>query len=76
MSELENADIENWDKFCIVCNKNGEGDHGMAHVKVGDRMIALCCPMCFDMFEKNAKHYLGLRIAHEMNTQLLHSAKS
>ena len=72
MSELENADIENWDHLCIVCGKSVDHGGGLAHIKAGARMIALCCPLCFETFNKDPKHYLMLRWANEANTRIIH----
>ena len=74
MSEIENADIENWDHLCIVCGKSVDEGGGLAHIKAGARMIALCCPLCIETFNKDPKHYLSLRLAHEMSTVVRHSA--
>jgi hypothetical protein len=35
MSELENADIKNWDHLCIVCGKSVDEGGGMCHIKAG-----------------------------------------
>ena len=72
MSELEDADIENWDHLCIVCGKSVDHGGGLAHIKAGARMIALCCPLCIETFNKDPKHYLSLRFAHEISTELRH----
>lgn len=60
--------IEDWDKRCIVCNKSVEQGGGMCHIKVEERMIALCCPLCIETFNKDPKHYLRLREANELRT--------
>ena len=69
MSELENSDIENWDHLSIVCGKSVD-QGGLVHIKAGARMIALCCPLCIEIFNKDPKHYLSLRFAPEMSTSL------
>jgi YHS domain-containing protein len=69
MSELENADIQNWDHLCIVCGKSVDQGEGMCHIKAGARMIALCCPLCIETFNKDPMHYLHLRAAHEISTE-------
>lgn len=74
MSELENADITNWDHHCIVCGKSVDEGQGMAHLKVSERMIALCCPLCIETFNKDPMHYVRLRQAHEISTQARHAA--
>lgn len=72
MTELENADIKNWDHLCIVCGKSGDQGRGLAHIKAGARMIALCCPLCIETFHKNPTKYLAIRRAHEDNATLEH----
>lgn len=57
----ENLAIEDWDHYCIVCQKSVDQGGGICHIKVGDRMVALCCPLCIETFNKNPKHYLMLR---------------
>ena len=72
MSELENADITNWDHLCIVCCKSVDQGGGLAHIKAGARMIALCCPLCIETFNKDPMRYLRLRNAHEISTAARH----
>lgn len=72
MSELENADITNWDHLCIVCGKSVDEGGGMCHVKAGARMIALCCPLCIETFNKDPVRYLKLRQMHELSTSIRH----
>jgi ribosomal protein L24E len=50
-----------WQKHCIVCGKSVLAGEGYSHIRVEAEMVAICCPLCFDTFEKNPKHYLGLR---------------
>jgi hypothetical protein len=76
MSELENADIQNWDHLCIVCGKSVDQGGGMCHLKAGARMIALCCPLGIETFNKDSMHYLRLRQAREIGSQLLHAKES
>ena len=73
MSELENADITNWDHLCIVCSKTVDHGGGLAHIKAGARMIALCCPLCIETFNKDPMHYLRIRQAHEIGSEMRHA---
>jgi ribosomal protein L24E len=50
-----------WQKHCIVCGKSVLEGEGYCHMRVEGEMVAICCPLCFETFEKNPKHYLGLR---------------
>ena len=72
MSELENADVTNWDHLCIVCGKSVDQGGGICHIKAGERMIALCCPLCFETFNNDPMHYLKLRQVHELSTKIRH----
>jgi ribosomal protein L24E len=49
-----------WQKHCIVCGKSVLEGEGYCHMRVEGEMVAICCPLCFETFEKNPKHYLGL----------------
>ena len=53
----EPIDLKDWDRRCIVCGKNVEHGRGMEHIKRGDVMVALCCPLCMKTFEKDPEHY-------------------
>jgi len=37
---------------CAVCEKSVAGGKGYAHIKHGDQMVTLCCPLCLETFEK------------------------
>ncbi len=50
-----------WQKHCIVCGKSVSDGEGFCHVRMEGKMVALCCPLCFETFEKDPKHYLRLR---------------
>jgi YHS domain-containing protein len=50
-----------WQKHCIVCGKSVLEHEGFCHLRVEGQMVAICCPLCFETFEKNPKHYLSLR---------------
>ena len=69
MNETDGS--EDWDVHCIVCQKSVDHGGGMAHFNVEGEMVALCCPLCIETFNKNPKHYLSLRIIRrdQMNLQ-------
>lgn len=71
----DKIDIENWDKHCLVCGKSVEEGGGMCHIKAGERMIALCCPLCIETFNKDPKHYLCLREVRELDARVRHSSQ-
>lgn len=63
MSELENADITNWDHLCVVCGQSVDQGGGMCHMKAGARMIALC----FETFEQDPAKYLRCRAVRKVS---------
>ena len=52
----------NWQEHCIVCGKSVLDGEGFCHMRVEGEMVAICCPLCFENFEKNPKRYLTLRM--------------
>lgn len=64
MSSDKFIDVKDWDRRCMVCGKSVSGGGGMCHIKYEERMIALCCPLCIEAFNKDPKHYLRLREIH------------
>jgi ribosomal protein L24E len=50
-----------WQKHCIVCGKSVLDGEGFCHIQVEGEMVAICCPLCFETYEKNPKHYLNLQ---------------
>jgi len=50
-----------WEKHCVVCGKSVLEGEGYCHMRVEGEMVAICCPLCFETFEKDPKRYLTLR---------------
>ena len=50
-----------WEKHCIVCGKSVLEGEGFCHMRVEGEMVAICCPLYFESFEKDPKRYLSLR---------------
>jgi len=50
----------NWQKHCIVCGKSVLDGEGFSHIRVDEEMIAICCPLCFETYEKNPQRYISL----------------
>ena len=63
--------IEGWGEECIVCGKDVSGNRGFAHLQSNGDMIALCSPLCLEMYEKNPVYYLTRMKTRE----LLHGAR-
>jgi hypothetical protein len=43
---------------CAVCEKAITGGKWFARIRSGDRMLALCCPLCTAAFEDNPRPYV------------------
>jgi YHS domain-containing protein len=56
----ENAELQ-WDGQCAVCGKSVGHGEGFSHLNIEGQMIALCCPLCFETFEKEPAKYLRRR---------------
>ncbi len=52
------ATEEDADKICLVCGKGVEHGGGFARLEVKGRMIALCCPLCFEVYQKTPERFL------------------
>jgi len=60
MNEPKNTELK-WDEHCVVCGKSVGHGEGFSHLNIKDQMIALCCPLCFETFEKDPAKYLRRR---------------
>jgi hypothetical protein len=43
---------------CLVCEKEITGGKWAARIRHGNRMVALCCPLCLETFETNSDLYV------------------
>jgi hypothetical protein len=48
---------------CIVCGQPTSGGRCFSHILYRDRMVALCCPLCLETFQKNPEFYDIVRTA-------------
>ncbi len=48
-----------YDTQCLVCLRSVRPDDGMVHFPFEDRMITLCCPLCYAAFQTEPQTYLG-----------------
>lgn len=55
-----------WDNRCIVCQKSVEHGAGFCHLNVEGVMIAVCCPLCMETFQKDPETYLRRRRVREI----------
>lgn len=49
------------DDVCVVCGQRVSGDRCYSHIRYNDRMMALCCPLCLETFQKNPEYYDVIR---------------
>ena len=43
---------------CAVCEKEITGGKWFARIKHAQWMVALCCPLCTEAFERNPRGYI------------------
>jgi hypothetical protein len=43
---------------CAVCENAITGGRWFARIAHGEWMVALCCPLCLETFERNPKSYV------------------
>lgn len=57
MSMEDTLDLKSEGERCVVCGKNVEQGRGLAHIKHGEAMVALCCPLCMETFKQDPERY-------------------
>ena len=58
MSQFDASDIDTAYVQCAVCEQGITGGKWFARIRHGERMVALCCPLCTEVFEGNPTPYL------------------
>ena len=58
MSNYDASDLDCAYVICAVCEKAITGGKWFARIKHGEWMVALCCPLCTDVFERNPHAYI------------------
>ena len=66
----DNTELK-WDEQCAVCGKSVGHGEGFSHLNIESQMIALCCPLCFETFEKEPAKYLGRRAVRKLSEDTL-----
>lgn len=65
-SNVETACVQ-----CAVCEKTITGGKWYSRIKHSEWMVALCCPLCTEVFQKNPDAYLRriqtLEMLHDPN---------
>lgn len=56
--------MEPTDARCLVCEKDVHDGDGFCRLLVDDVMIALCCPLCLETFNKDKSRYETKLSAH------------
>ena len=52
-SEMDTAFVQ-----CAVCEKGITGGNWFARIAHDEKIVALCCPLCTEVFERNPKPYI------------------
>jgi hypothetical protein len=58
MSQFNASDMDVASVQCAVCEKGITGGNWFARIRHGDWVVALCCPLCTEVFEKNPHPYI------------------
>ena len=58
MSQFDASNLDCAYVQCAVCEKVITGGKWFARIKNGERMVALCCPLCTETFETNPHTYV------------------
>jgi hypothetical protein len=58
MKQFDASDINTAFVQCAVCEKGITNGKWFARIKNGERMVALCCPLCTEVFEGNPHPYI------------------
>ena len=66
--------IENivYDRVCVVCGKSLHVEEASVHLKVEDQMIAICCPACYEIYQKKPNYFLALRAIRMAERRAIH----
>lgn len=51
------------DETCVVCGQPVGRGRCFSHILYRERMMALCCPLCLETFQKNPEYYDIIREA-------------
>src|SRR6266508_6253033 len=70
MHEPKNTELK-WDEHCVVCCKSVGHGEGFSHLNIEGQMIALCCPLCFETFDKDPAKYLRRRAVRKISEDKL-----
>jgi len=58
MSQFDASDIDVGYVQCVVCENGIKGGKWFARIKHGEWMVALCCPLCTETFERSPHVYI------------------
>jgi hypothetical protein len=58
MSQFDASDMNVAFVQCAVCENGISAGKWFARIKHGERTVALCCPLCTEVFERNPQPYL------------------
>jgi hypothetical protein len=50
-----------YDRVCVVCRKGVKIEESSVHLKVEGEMISICCPLCYEAYQKRPSSFLALR---------------
>ncbi len=57
---------------CIVCGKPLTSDRAICKLKQDGLWVAICCPHCYDSFQKKSKYYINKYMALKSYKKIWH----
>lgn len=64
MSQFDASDIDVGYVQCVVFENVIKGGKWFARIKHGEWMVALCCPLCTETFERSPHAYIRGALRH------------
>ena len=71
MNRFDASNMESEYVQCAVCEKAITGGKWFSRIRQGEWMVALCCPLCTEVFQKNPHAY----IRRIQTLEMLHDPK-
>jgi hypothetical protein len=61
-----------YDRVCVVCGKRVKIEESSVHLKVDAEMISICCPLCYEAYQKRPSSFLALRALRVAQRRAIH----
>ncbi|MDO8540191.1 MAG: hypothetical protein Q7S40_07070 [Opitutaceae bacterium] len=55
---------------CVVCGKDTTSGRGFMTLHVEGRPVPICCPMCYDVYQKDPARYVSAQRVREIGRDI------